>query len=516
MSCVWLVVLVLAAAAAVAVEGCEVVRVEMCRGLGYNMTGMPNLAGHELQADADFTLQTFAPLVQYGCSARLHLLLCAVYVPMCTDKVAAPIGPCRPLCESVRARCLPVLQGFGFPWPAALDCARFPPDNDHRHMCMQGPPEPGAAAIPPAAGPRPLPPPPPPSPPFHRPCNASDAPAPLFTADQQHTASSWLALCALLATACPLLGLLAHLAAPAPSPPPPALLLHLAVCYAGAGLGWSARLLIGPASASASAAAFCHNRLLAHDLPAGHGCVLVFLLLYYFNNAASVWWVMTVLCWFLQTGLGWTPARIHNYSTFFHITAWVLPAVKTVLIVFMRRIDADELTGTCYVGNQDSTSLIGFVVVPQLACLMLVGSMLILGFLTSIGHSSRKGGCGGGSAVLALLYVACNGCVVATYFYELWNRHDWMLDLPPSPQSPRANLCIFLFRMSMPAVLGVVVGLCVCFSKSQWWNGIFWSMDSKQKQPVPTIPQDTIQYFPPPKRMHKTRNHRKHNGETLV
>lgn len=46
---------------------CEPIRIEMCRGLGYNVTTMPNLVGHELQGDADFTLQTFSPLIQYGC-----------------------------------------------------------------------------------------------------------------------------------------------------------------------------------------------------------------------------------------------------------------------------------------------------------------------------------------------------------------------------------------------------------------------------------------------------------------
>lgn len=46
---------------------CEPIRIEMCRGLGYNVTAMPNLVGHEIQGDADFTLQTFSPLIQYGC-----------------------------------------------------------------------------------------------------------------------------------------------------------------------------------------------------------------------------------------------------------------------------------------------------------------------------------------------------------------------------------------------------------------------------------------------------------------
>lgn len=118
---------------------CEPIRVELCTGLGYNVTGMPNLGGNELQQDADYTLKTFSPLIQYGCSSQLKLFLCSVYVPMCTEKVANPIGPCRGLCENVRSRCYPVLQGFGFPWPDALNCSRFPEENNHEHMCMEGP-----------------------------------------------------------------------------------------------------------------------------------------------------------------------------------------------------------------------------------------------------------------------------------------------------------------------------------------------------------------------------------------
>lgn len=141
---------VVVAAAEAPLRICEPIRIDLCRGMGYNETALPNLVGHEVQSDADFTLHTFLPLIQYGCSAQLHFFLCAAYLPMCTPKVRVPIGPCRNLCETVRARCHPVLQGFGFPWPAALDCARFPADNNHEHMCMEGPGEPGDTA---AAGP---------------------------------------------------------------------------------------------------------------------------------------------------------------------------------------------------------------------------------------------------------------------------------------------------------------------------------------------------------------------------
>lgn len=97
----WAVAVVAAACIAVGAtdQTCEPIRVKLCQDIGYNLTGMPNLAGHDLQSDADFTLQTFTPLIQYGCSAQLHLFLCSVYVPMCTEKVPEPIGPCRGLCE---------------------------------------------------------------------------------------------------------------------------------------------------------------------------------------------------------------------------------------------------------------------------------------------------------------------------------------------------------------------------------------------------------------------------------
>lgn len=124
-----------------ALRQCEPIRIEMCRNIGYNETSMPNLVNNEMQSEAEYTLQTFSPLIEYVCSSQLKLFLCATYVPMCTPKVPVPIGPCRTLCESVRSRCHPVLQGFGYPWPPALDCSRFPKENNHETMCMEGPGE---------------------------------------------------------------------------------------------------------------------------------------------------------------------------------------------------------------------------------------------------------------------------------------------------------------------------------------------------------------------------------------
>lgn len=118
---------------------CEPIRIDNCRGLGYNLTGMPNLVGHELQQDAELQFQTFMPLIQYRCSSQLRFFLCSVYVPMCTEKVPQVIGPCRSLCENVKRRCETVLKEFGFYWPSALNCSLFPANNNQDQMCMKGP-----------------------------------------------------------------------------------------------------------------------------------------------------------------------------------------------------------------------------------------------------------------------------------------------------------------------------------------------------------------------------------------
>lgn len=68
---------------------CDPIRISMCQNLGYNVTKMPNLVGHELQTDAELQLTTFTPLIQYGCSSQLQV---GVPTPTPEKTPPSPLG----------------------------------------------------------------------------------------------------------------------------------------------------------------------------------------------------------------------------------------------------------------------------------------------------------------------------------------------------------------------------------------------------------------------------------------
>ncbi|CAG0880242.1 unnamed protein product [Cyprideis torosa] len=541
---------------------CEPISIDLCQGLGYNETLMPNLVGDHKQQDAFFNIQSFTPLIQIGCSSQIRLFLCAAYVPMCSPHVPNPIGPCRSMCESVRDRCSYVMDRFGIPWPLNLNCSKFPAENNHITMCMEGPgeredpPSYQTSIVPGRMSPRPSDPyrPPPPSvmvdpeaslPPVKtEDVSSSSPPSPhattshcaetpltsappcsgylqgkgataflyvcrsqrcaqlcheegLFTRENQRFAEIcmgiWAGLC-LLSTVFTILTFLLD-AANFQYPERPVALLSL--CYALMAIAVVVRLVAGRDVIACQS--FAKESILVLEGLGNAGCAIIFLLLYYFGLAASLWWFVLCLCLLLTKGLKWRSVDVAQKGAIFHVIAWCIPGVLTLVVLILRKVEADDLTGLCHVGSQSPESLFQFTIMPHLIVLVTgVLCLLLTVWLSWRRHRQHRRNSNMSAptypksqkelderavlfrhrrnsnmsaptypksqkelderAVLfrvGVLAGACAvplGCLIGTYFYEYRNRESWLAgdSLP--------NMDVFQTKIFMTFVIGITSG----------------------------------------------------------
>ncbi|XP_028137782.2 frizzled-4-like [Diabrotica virgifera virgifera] len=469
-------------------RNCEPIRVEMCM-MWYNSTSMPNLGGNDIQQEADLQLQSFSPLIQYGCSQNLKLFLCSVYVPMCTEKVTNPIGPCRGLCEGVRSRCYPVLQGFGFPWPDALNCSRFPEINNHEHMCIEGPKDEIdiRAPVDPAVqkfdcelrkngeGCQPG-------------CNSNN----MFEESEKKFAEVWVTVWGFI---CLIISLGAAMTLTIGGGRVKARpLLSLALCYVLLSTGWALRMFSGRITMS------CPKS--PEDGLSNINCAFIFLLLYYFGMAANAWWVCLCAWWVARVGLSWPPEKMRSLSSVLHVCAWSLPAAQTVAALVRRDVDSDDLTGTCYIGNRNSTTLLSLVLIPYFFYFTTGTVLLFLGCsyvmrkprslaaapLTNAAPRKESDFLG----AICTLYAIPTFCVMASIYYEYNNRDRWLAG------ERKPALWAFLLKYFMSLFIGVSSVFWIWSMKSVMaWRSILRRLGPRKQLPlkVQTMPQ-VMRYMP--------------------
>ena len=290
---------------------CEPIQLSLCKDVGYNMTRMPNMVGTDIQ-DAEQQTLSFSSLIQYKCSSRLKFLLCAVYAPMCTDKVNVLIGPCRGVCESVKDRCHPIMSKMGFPWPKILDCAQFPAVNNGTSMCMEGPEE-TVHRVPVSRysgphhslrptfnhGPR-LAAPASPCQHYVRPnfyyyvnrtgrcaraCSADVA----FSQEHKQFAEKWVAFLAIPCLASTLFTVVTFLLDSAHFRYPERAIVFLSLCYSLTSAGHVLRLAAGREAVSCEIEAQYNVPVLIQQGLGNAHCVIMFVLIYYFGTASALW-----------------------------------------------------------------------------------------------------------------------------------------------------------------------------------------------------------------------------------
>uniref|UniRef100_A0A182Q7M0 G-protein coupled receptors family 2 profile 2 domain-containing protein n=1 Tax=Anopheles farauti TaxID=69004 RepID=A0A182Q7M0_9DIPT len=78
-------------------------------------------------------------------------------------------------------------------------------------------------------------------------------------------------------------------------------------------------------------------------MPPGHrqstSCTVLFMALYFCCMAAFAWWACLALAWFLAAGLKWGHEAIESRSHLFHLVAWAIPAVQTIFVLALGKVE---------------------------------------------------------------------------------------------------------------------------------------------------------------------------------
>ncbi|XP_076138572.1 frizzled-9b [Alosa pseudoharengus] len=507
---------------------CEPITIPMCQGIGYNETRMPNFMGHESQREAAIKLQEFAPLVEYGCDPHLRFFLCSLYAPMCTDKVSASIPACRPMCEQARQKCSPIMEKFHYAWPDSLDCSRLPTRNDPQALCMEAPENDTKVEGKKGEGMLPVP-------PRQRPAGGGGSGGPgggvggrgpgglgtcpnpekfqyveksgscaprcspavdvFWSRRDKDFAFVWMAVWSTLCFVSTAFTVLTFLLEPQRFQYPERPIIFLSMCYNV----YSVAFIIRSVAGAENIACDRENGELyiIQEGLESTGCTIVFLILYYFGMASSIWWVILTLTWFLAAGKKWGHEAIEAHSSYFHMAAWGLPALKTIVILTMRKVAGDELTGLCYVGSMDVGALTGFVLVP-LSFYLVAGTSFLLSGFVALFHIRRVMKTEGTNTakleklmvkigVYSILYTVPATCVIVCYFYERLNVDYWAFrgleakcvtltgrrheDCSLAESVPTVG--VFMLKIFMSLVVGITSGVWVWSSKTlQTWQGL--------------------------------------------
>ncbi|XP_028661977.1 frizzled-7-A [Erpetoichthys calabaricus] len=506
---------------------CQPISIPLCTDIAYNQTIMPNLLGHTNQEDAGLEVHQFYPLVKVQCSPELKFFLCSMYAPVCTVLEQA-IPPCRSLCERARQGCEALMNKFGFQWPERLRCENFPVHGAGEICVGQNTSDaanptayptsylPDFITLPSHPGPA--------HQPFMCPrqlkvptylnyhfLGEKDCGAPCelkkqnglmyFREEEVKFGRLWVGIWSILCCLSTLFTVLTYLVDMRRFRYPERPIIFLSGCYFMVAVAYAAGFLLEDKVVCIDKFGDDSYRTVAQGTKK-EGCTILFMILYFFGMASSIWWVILSLTWFLSAGMKWGHEAIEANSQYFHLAAWAVPAIKTITILAMGQVDGDLLTGVCYVGIYSVDSLRGFVLAPLFVYLFIGTSFLLAGFVslfrirTIMKHDGTKtekleklmvriG-------VFSVLYTVPATIVIACYFYEQAFRQQWEKTWHmqvckafaiPCPANNFAQMTpdftVFMIKYLMTMIVGITSGFWIWSGKTlQSWRRFYSRLGS--------------------------------------
>lgn len=520
---------------------CEKIRLPMCRDMEYNITYMPNQFGHNSQEEAALEANSFWGLVELKCSPDIKFLICSMYTPVCIKNYTEHVPACRSVCIRVRTACFPIISKLGFSWPEQFACENLPLLGESNKPCMD-PKELKNAA--PTDAPilnvrniskelkckpgenkknclsnnensnqnctchcrsplvsltssssvkkgQNLS-----SPNVFK--NLIDSETTKFmtqkldaigikncalpcrgaflTNKEKNFSTIWLTLWSSLSAVSTFATVFSFLVDNQRFKYPERPVIFLSACYFLVSLGYLIKSFAGETA--------CDN----NGLQGSSVCITVFIMIYFFGMASSVWWVVLAFTWFLAASLKWGSEAIASISHFFHLAAWIIPTVQTVWVHSSIGIAEDPITGVCTVPAE---GVLKFIVAPLLMHFLLGAIFLFAGLasLSSI-HSVIKRQPGSEAdklqklmnriEVFSIFYTSSACIILLCYLYESVYWNDWLRSLACSPCKPQVRPFYFVLMLKyfMIFAIGITCGFWIWSGKTidswkKFWKRLF-------------------------------------------
>ncbi|XP_072426728.1 frizzled-6-like isoform X1 [Chiloscyllium punctatum] len=482
---------------------CEPITIHRCEGLPYNMTFFPNKLDHFDQDMAAVAMEPFLPLMNLRCSPNVKTFLCSAFVPACMEDLQI-IPPCRKLCEEVLQDCEKLIETFGIAWPDGLQC-------DQLEDCVDG--QQSSAVTPTSRSitektsqtivkdygfwcPRPLK-----TPTGHGssflgvddclpPC-----PNMYFKEDELSFAKCFIGVVSIFCLCATLFTFLTFLIDVRRFRYPERPIIFYAVCYSIVSLMYFVGFVAGNNIVCNKA----DEKLGAMETVVigaqSKGCTILFMLLYFFTMAGTVWWVILTITWFLAAGLKWSCEAIEQKALWYHSVAWGIPGIFTIMLLALNKVEGDNISGVCFVGLYDLNALRYFILTPLCLC-VVVGLSLLLAGIISLNHVRQVIQHDGRNqeklkkfmiriGVFSGLYLVPLVGLLGCYIYEqtlrtTWETtwvHDYCQDYPiPCPNQVetliRPDLSLFMMKYLMTLIVGIPAVFWVGSRKtcSEWAN----------------------------------------------
>ena len=482
----------------------------------YDNASFPNVRGHSTQMEANNELNQFLPLVQGNCSNAIVHFLCSIYAPLCQVESPEIITlPCRELCEYVLNGCEEPLQKFGLSWPPHLNCDNFPTNASSRtDFCpnvLEAVKIPSNINVNPvttvAATTT-----------TSTPSSVSGCPLSLtvtsilknqsysfggisncgvncsglyFSARERNLiAPIFILLFAIICVFFSLFTVATFLIDRRRFHYPERPIIFISFCY----LVVSIVYIVGSISKLASQqnqAFSCSNEIAVVNrsysssfvfqrLPNSEStyktasCVILFVVLYFFQMASYVWWVILTLTWFLAAALKWGEEAVEKMWLLYHVLAWGIPTIQVILVLALQLVDGDQISGLCYTGNSNNIGLGLFVFFPHLVYLLVGVIFVVIAFVALVkikkevardeAKAKRIGRLVLRVGLYSVLYVSPNVIFLLLLIYELTQRSGWetsYIDDCTTDQtaackgSNKPSLVAFLLKYMMMFLVGI-------------------------------------------------------------